>query len=1395
MKRRTKKLLVVLAVLGVLAVGAGGAYVARDGVRERRAQAGLRDGTAAFEAREYARAMDGLGRYLSRHPDDADVLLLIARARAQVPLENRRHLASAVMFARRASDLRPTDVPTLELVIDLYAQLGFNTETRQFAQRLIAADPSNIAGHQALVGSLAATNRLDEALAAAEAFVAARPDDVLPYQLLIEVMVLRGDDPRTLLERALAGMERLPDSLAMRILAARAAGAAGNRAEFDRLSQEALALPLSSESELVDLLALLERSDDADARIAELLTRLRDDPRLGPTARDLGAERDWKFGRFLAAQEPLRAAIATPQTASSRAIGLAVVVLTAPADAPGVDAALAELSSRGDPQDRYWKTLAEGVRAVRAEDFRAAREHLAEAVRLDPRPGFAQFFLAELLFPLGEQDEAIRLLENIAGDERAIADPAWRVARSQLVTMKIRAGRLSEARTAANLALGLRPSAPEALAVGYAALTSFDAGSASAADIESLAKALASFDGELAQDPTILGLRAWAAYGLARPAEARPLVQRVVAASAAPASEIALRLLAFTRADDATLHASLLTHLRTVAPADMALVEYEAAFRALTQGPQSARDFIASLARPDDTPQRQAMLQYTLAAAIEPLEPAAAADIHERLVALPDPPLPVVLAIANSDVAWTRRELISRTLSLLREPLGSASTRFRVLDARYQLAFERSEKSASQVVTSLAPIAAANPRDPIAAVLLADAYTILGNRRGGIEALESTLSATGSPLLFPPLIALLQADARGPEADRQLRQFLVYRELPDESRRARSRLAATQGLLKEAVADIDALADRRTADDRLLAAAIRVRLGDLTGAAADVEAARAASPASLPAIFAAAELLAKGGDLDGAVRLIEQSPSAVTPADRRNLVNALLALYADPARAEAALRDATREGGNAESWAQLANFLMKQNRLEEALAAVDQGLKGSPNDSRLSWLRGTIVLATGGESALNDSLSMLSRAAEDPNATPSLRAVLDVMRRVAVEKPDWGRAARDLEEIVEKYPTEVDIRSLLVAAHFNAGAPDRAIAAALLAADAAPGDPRGAKLAAQSLASVGRWEEALTQARAWKTRSADSYEADVFLAGSLLTLGRATEGLDVVLPQRARISGASPPDLPALDVLSRALAGSGKIADARALLEPRLSGDPRVFDLSVSVIRSSIGEPTRAEPLREWLASLDGLATSPPMHMLVAECWVDLGISSNSKDDLARAIAAADKAKGDPATAPFAHLVTATAYDYVDDADRAIEAYDQARTLLPENPIILNNLAYRLTLKRIRAADAVQYATKAVALSANESPAARANFMDTLAQAQLAGGAPKDALATFTTAQSLAPGMPDLFVGLAECHQTLGDAAQAREQLRRLDATLGGRPLSPGLQRRADAVRTALGPG
>lgn len=1393
MNRRTKKLVVVIAIAGALALSAGGAVVVREFLRERRAIAGLSEGKAAFEAGDYESAMRGLGVYVGRHKGDSEAMLLLAKARLNVPQENYRHLATAATIAKQAVELTPRNKDGLEMLVDIYLRMGFQTEARLYAERLLEVDPANANAHIAITSVLASSSNWTEATKAAAAFVKACPNDVRAHGMSLEIMALSGVSSTVVKEQALALLVAHPESLAFHVLAAKAVRAADSIRDstaFNQITLKATTLPVSTAEELSEVLSLLEVMQDADDQVTAYLSRFADHPTLGTLARDLRAERDWKAGRAAAAAAQVRSSLENPKKASARSLMLATLAMDAPEDKSLVDSAIAQLSARQADDDQYWVLVAQGAKAQREGRIAEAREKLAQAAKGDPRPGFAQFLLADLLYPMGEQAEAIRLLESVAGSGRIAGDPSWRVARSRLVSMQVQSGRMADAGVAASMAFGLKPALAEVLGIGYAKLSGLEAGVVQPTEVKSFIDVVQTLDKSVLSEPNIIGLRAWASLALGDSRGAAPQLDELLKADPAPFLEISLRVLALSRDTLPAKHDALLKRFRELAPREISLLGYHAAVLAGSGDAPAAKSLIdeASEGVPES---EQFRYELVLASAIEQTDPQGAIALYEKILSRPDAPLAAYLAIADSGAAWSNQNLITRAIAGLRDPLGSNSARLQTLDARRRMTFDRSDKTASEVVFLLTKVLEADRRNIYAATIAAEAYVELDNRAAAIDTISRTLVETRSPVLYPRLISLLQASGRGQDAGDRLRQFLTFGHLPDELIRERARLLAVQGMFAEAKTDLDRLGDRRNSDDYLLTANVLSRRGDASGAMAAIEAARALNPQSMEAAIGAAELEGRAGRYQQGLDILAGLPDSVSPAERNRVIAAYIDSFGDPAQAEAALRGNVATGG-APAWGELAQFYLRRGDQDKAMDAIDQGLKLAPQDSRLNWLKGSVLLSSN-DANIEQSIEALSRGAGDENASPVTKEVVEVFRTLSKNPNNWAVAAKSLRDITRKHPTEVDVCALLVQALLNAGDPQGAVSEALKAREAVPADPKGARLAARTLAAVGRFDEALVAGRGWKALASSSDpEPDFFLANIHLSQRQPNEALALLTRYRQAIESGSEKNPQYILLMASSVARAGQIQAAQDMLRNLLQADGELLGVCIEASKSMHASP---ESARAWLAELSPpAAASPVAQFALANAKYQLAVSGGSKEDLVAAAVDAEKAALDPKFEAASKRLAASARTMAGDTTAAMSLYRESLAKEPEDPTSLNNLAM-LVLGSGNPAEAVALSQRAVdaAGKRNDPPQARSSYYDTLGLCLAAADKAPEAEKAFTESSSLNAGYPDPLIGLVELYIKTNRVEDARKTLQKLEALPSVKSgLDPQTSQRLNAARSGV---
>jgi putative PEP-CTERM system TPR-repeat lipoprotein len=143
----------------------------------------LREGRTD-EARAQVQAMR---RAAAQHP-------LTAHAQAMVAVRE-RNLVAARDHLAEALKLDPAFAPSLLLAGSVNAQLGAFEVAEKHLQTLLAKNPGNLAGQQAMIGILLSTGRTDQAKAMAQRLLGAAPDH--PNALMAAAAVhLQTGDPR-----------------------------------------------------------------------------------------------------------------------------------------------------------------------------------------------------------------------------------------------------------------------------------------------------------------------------------------------------------------------------------------------------------------------------------------------------------------------------------------------------------------------------------------------------------------------------------------------------------------------------------------------------------------------------------------------------------------------------------------------------------------------------------------------------------------------------------------------------------------------------------------------------------------------------------------------------------------------------------------------------------------------------------------------------------------------------------------------------------------------------------------------------------------------------------------------------------------------------------------------
>lgn len=200
-RRRSRTLIrigVSLAVLGVLAVGA---YFGRSALRAARASEARERGLAAFEQKDWAAALGDLGTAVAFDQTNTELLTKYGEARANVPQPGGRHLAEAARIYRVAMDAGAPRLEMLRKLLRVYADFGALVETAETAEAILAIVPGDREAITALVGTLWARGKDEDAVKVLESAIALMPADLGLRTALINTLERIEEDKSAVLAR------------------------------------------------------------------------------------------------------------------------------------------------------------------------------------------------------------------------------------------------------------------------------------------------------------------------------------------------------------------------------------------------------------------------------------------------------------------------------------------------------------------------------------------------------------------------------------------------------------------------------------------------------------------------------------------------------------------------------------------------------------------------------------------------------------------------------------------------------------------------------------------------------------------------------------------------------------------------------------------------------------------------------------------------------------------------------------------------------------------------------------------------------------------------------------------------------------------------------------------
>lgn len=1382
-KRRRRLVVLAAAVAGLAVLGAA-AYQFRSIQLDRRAWDYRKSGRAAADRKDWVAALDGFGRFLQRHGEEAataEDFLYYARARRAVEMPNGKHLTAAIGTLRAALDRNPGARELEDDLLQLYLDTGYTTEALGLLDQMIGESPADIGLLARKADVLAAVRRTDEALAVARRMNETAPNDFAGFVRTLELLLMADTAPAALDVWTDEVVKSHAADGRFEIFRAAVLARRGDRAAAKEVLDRVVASAHDSDDAVfvqfcLDELDRAERSGDALA----LIERIADASE--PAIRSEILQRLWFAGRVEDVLARAERWSEQPATASSEVVAMRALALGALGRADEADALAKGLAERDDAAARAWSAL------VGSATMRGRTPTLADVEALDRAAGalrtsaLVRQALGDARAALGERDAAVASWSVAAALARSWARPLVSIAGAYMGEP----GR--EAVAAARAGLLRAPNDLDAINTYVQAL----ARSADEVDAEQRGRLLGAIAEIRKQAPdrveSLVAVETDLLLGT-DPAEAQRRLREFLTAPTPAREETLLRLAALAERAGLALANEFLDLSERVHGATPRLALARAVSRAQrTDAATGLRAFDEVRARAPASAAAAADWDLSRASFLDANRLPEAREAWLALASAREGDLQVQLGALASPAVWTDRAGTDLVIERVRALTGDGGVTWRVARGRWILANpDAEEKDVAVAATLLGDVVRDAPRSVLTRMLLAEAMEKLRNVAQAEEHLRSAAElAPDNPWIALELARLAQKQGQTDAAGRQIERALKMGDLPAAQAERAAYLLAAQGDLRRGAEILEPIATRAGArrDGVLLLARLWARLGEYDRAVALCQR-LLTSPDAEILLFAADLHAAAGRPADAEAMLLRLGRSSSAPGDVELARARHARKWGRPAEALDWFRKAVAAAPQrADARAALAEFAVASGDVATAESVVRETEPGTSD--AVDYLRSVgDLLARATEDVRLRPLVMVAMG--DAKARPALDAAL---RAVVVQGRDPAQraaTARTVATLAESHPNVLALQLLGARVSAEAGNPGQACEIARVAQTRFPNSIAAAALAAELLAHADRWDDAAKAARAWVDRTGPQ---DVYACRSLaLALLRTDRPADAcaALDGVARVAMTRPDDHSEVLVARLvALTRSGRAAEATGLLAELVQRDARWRTTFLGASPAILGDGASA---LVWLRMCEPHvpADSPPAQLALARAWGGawerfrtLELSAGARRVLDALIARGD-ASAD------ALWVAANLAEQRGEVEVAEAGYRAALAKDPRHLAAMNNLAMILA-NTGRWKDGVPLA-RAVAEASPRDP----NALDTWAQVVAKGGDHVAAADLLQRAVDLDPATPEWRVGLVEALTGAGSTEKARRELDRLESLLAQLgPTEPRLRGRLDEVRRSL---
>lgn len=1100
-----RRLLVLLAVVMVAGLAAGGLY----GLRRWRLEAELlrsrEAGLEALNKHDYPTALHQVGRYVQRHPQDAATLFAYAEAREKTPLQNGQHLLQAAQFYSRVLGLQPQYPEARHRLLELHLLMGHNTEAMETADTILASDSKDVAALRAKTVVLVRQRKFGEALAVAKQRNSLAPEDIQFQLLTLETMRKAGLDQAKLLAYARDQQQAHPGDGRGELLQAVACLMGGDRAAGQEWLRKASARELR-EAELVLLTAELLDRCGMFPEAAKVLEQ-------GAAAGDEKLTRQlmlrwWQCERWQDIAKYMGRQHGAALAADSELTAIYAVALLQLGNREAAEPLLNGLAAR--PDDAVAAAWYKLIPAMYGKELPTPPRRLQicqEAVSLVPASDAFGNFLAQAYAGMGEKVLALELWRKTA-----TSAPAWSRPLIEMSHCLLEMGRIEDALGAAQEARRRDPENSEAAIV----LAQAQARALQGADAASRGKYLQSLDALERKGTPVAELAPLRFEVLARAGsreEALEALNRALELDSPVAQESLLVMAAISRRLGWGQEQKC----------------YEVARRRYGQTPDLAYAQALDLQQQGRSAKGLEMLLQAKAegAANHALEWQLAEARYRELIgdgqakaiwiALadrePESPLAQWQVFAAKSLAG-ERELRDRILKRLESQIGPLGLTCRIARAQWLLEGKPDEQQIAQAAALLAEVTRTVPAYAEVREQLAACMEQLNNPNGAIEQLAIAVEA--APTHHEATLRLARLLQRKGEIERArtyLDRVLQAREL---SRRAVMQAAGLLTDFGEPQRAIQLLETVRQGSpssrevDLMLAGAYRQQ-----GDAAKTEALliELLKEPDLPAVRLALDFyLSLGREQDAAKvltlldGLADQDQAQVTRGDfwiRTGKADRALQAYQSAVAASSS---------NSLAWRALVLYHLNQGQVNEALRVAEQAAAKLPAEPMFKLLlqRRESLVELGQDETLRPLVAAFVRSPSDSSCVAEAMGILGRARK-AGESP--LATAAQIRPIADRNPQLLPLQMVLTRLYLSAGRLEDAATVATRTMQVLPRAAEPARTASMALAASGRWDELLAVARRWRAYAPEqAISADVLIASAHIGMGQPRQALSQLEP-------------------------------------------------------------------------------------------------------------------------------------------------------------------------------------------------------------------------------------------------------------------------------------------